>query len=189
MKEVKFNLEHIVDYTIKHFENLKKKYGKGKERKTEIRNFDNIEATKVVVANEKLYVNYEEGFAGTGLKKDQYVSDCSDIDDIIIFRRDGTYVITKVADKIFIGTNAIHVAVFNKNDSRTIYNIVYRDGNTGFAFMKRFAVKGITRDKEYCATQGNPNSRILYFSANPNGEAEVVKVMLKPRPRLKKLIT
>ena len=187
MKEVKFNLDHIVDYTIKHFENLRKKYGAGRERKTEIRNFDNIEATKVVVANEKLYVNYDEGFAGTGLKKDQYVSDCSDIDDIIIFRRDGTYVITKVTEKIFIGTNAIHVAVFNKNDSRTIYNLIYRDGNTGYAYMKRFAVKGITRDKEYSATQGNPNSRILYFSANPNGEAEVVKVMLKPRPRLKKL--
>jgi topoisomerase-4 subunit A len=187
MKEVQFNLDHIVDYTIKHFENLRKKYASGRERKTEIRNFDTIEATKVVVANEKLYVNYDEGFAGTGLKKDQYISDCSDIDDIIIFRRDGTYVITKITDKIFIGTNAIHVAVFNKNDSRTIYNIIYRDGNTGYAFMKRFAVKGITRDKEYSATQGNPNSRILYFSANPNGEAEVVKVMLKPRPRLKKL--
>jgi topoisomerase-4 subunit A len=187
MKEVHFNLEHIVDYTIKHFETLKKKYGKGKERKTEIRNFDNIEATKVVVANEKLYVNYEEGFAGTGLKKDQYISDCSDIDDIIFFRRDGSYMITKVADKIFIGASAIHVAVFNKNDSRTIYNLVYRDGKTGFAFMKRFAVMGVTRDKEYFATQGNPNSKILYFSANPNGEAESVKVMLKPRPRLKKL--
>jgi topoisomerase-4 subunit A len=187
MKEVNFNLEHIVDYTIKHYEHLKKKYGAGRERKTEIRNFDNIEATKVVVANEKLYVNYEEGFAGTGLKRDEYVSDCSDIDDIIIFRRDGSYVITKVADKIFIGTNAIHVAVFKKNDSRTIYNLIYRDGKTGYAYMKRFAVKGITRDKEYFATQGNANSRILYFSANPNGEAEVVKVMLKPRPRLKKL--
>ncbi len=187
MKVVNFNLEHIVDYTIKHYEHLKKKYGAGRERKTEIRSFDNIEATKVVVANEKLYVNYEEGFAGTGLKRDEYVSDCSDIDDIIIFRRDGSYVITKISDKIFIGTNAIHVAVFNKNDSRTIYNLIYRDGKTGFAYMKRFAVKGITRDKEYSAAQGHPNSKILYFSANPNGEAEVVKVMLKPRPRLKKL--
>ncbi len=187
MKQVSFNLEHIVDYTIKYYEHLKKKYGAGRERKTEIRSFDNIEATKVVVANEKLYVNYEEGFAGTGLKRDEYVSDCSDIDDIIIFRRDGAYVITKVADKIFIGTNAIHVAVFKKNDSRTIYNLIYRDGKTGYAYMKRFAVKGITRDKEYFASQGNANSRILYFSANPNGEAEVVKVMLKPRPRLKKL--
>jgi topoisomerase IV subunit A len=187
MKEVQFNLDHIVDYTIQHFENLRKKYAAGRERKTEIRNFDTIEATKVVVANEKLYVNFEEGFAGTSLKKDQYVSDCSDIDDIIIFRRDGSYIITKVTDKIFIGTNAIHVAVFNKNDSRTIYNVIYRDGQTGFAYMKRFAVKGITRDKEYNASQGHPNSRILYFSANPNGEAEVVKVMLKPRPRLKKL--
>ncbi len=187
MKEVQFNLEHIVDYTIKHFENLKKKYGKGRERKTEIRSFENIEAAKVVVANEKLYVNYDEGFAGTGLKKDEYISDCSDIDEIIVFRRDGTYMITKIADKIFIGTSAMHVAVFNKNDSRTIYNLVYRDGKTGYAYMKRFAVKGVTRDKEYFATQGNANSKILYFSANPNGEAEVVKVMLKPRPRLKKL--
>lgn len=187
MKEVHFNLEHIVDYTINHFEHIKKKYGKGRERRTELRNFDNIEATKVVVANEKLYVNYEEGFAGTSLKKDEFVSDCSDIDDIIIFRKDGSYVITKVADKIFIGTNAMHVAVFKKNDSRTIYNLIYRDGKTGYSYMKRFAVKGITRDKEYFATQGNANSRILYFSANPNGEAEVVKVMLKPRPRLKKL--
>ncbi|MDF1547894.1 MAG: DNA gyrase/topoisomerase IV subunit A [Bacteroidales bacterium] len=187
MKEVNFNLTNIVDYTVNHFETLKKKYGKGRERKTEIRSFDVIEATKVVVANEKLYVNYEEGFAGTSLKKDEFVSDCSDIDDIIIFRKDGSYVITKVADKIFIGTNAIHVAVFMKNDSRTIYNLIYRDGKTGYAYMKRFAVKGITRDKEYFATQGNPNSRLIYFSANPNGEAEVVKVMLKPRPRLKKL--
>jgi len=187
MKDVNYHLTNIVDYTISHFENLKKKYGKGRERKTEIRSFDVIEATKVVVANEKLYVNYEEGFAGTGLKKDEYISDCSDIDDIIIFRRDGSYVITKVSEKIFIGTNAIHVAVFMKNDTRTIYNLIYRDGKTGFAYMKRFAVKGITRDKEYFATQGNPNSRILYFSANSNGEAEVVKVMLKPRPRLKKL--
>jgi topoisomerase-4 subunit A len=187
MDEVKHHLEHIVDYTIAHFKNIKKKYAAGKERKTEIRNFDNIEATKVVIANEKLYVNYEEGFAGTGLKKDQYVSDCSDIDDIIIFRRDGTYVITKITDKIFIGTNAIHVAVFNKNDTRTIYNLIYRDGKTGYSFMKRFAVKGITRDKEYFATQGNPNSKILYFSSNANGEAEVIRILLKPRPRLKKL--
>jgi topoisomerase IV subunit A len=187
MEEVKYNLENIVDFTIKYFDHLKKKYGKGRERKTEIRSFDNIEATKVVVANEKLYVNFEEGFAGTSLRRDEYISDCSDIDDIIIFRRDGSYVITKVADKIFIGTNAIHVAVFKKNDSRTIYNLIYRDGKTGYAYMKRFAVKGITRDKEYFASKGNPNSKILYFSANPNGEAEVVKVMLKPRPRLKKL--
>jgi topoisomerase-4 subunit A len=187
MMEVKFNLEHIIQYTINHFENLRKKYAKGRERKTEIRNFDTIEATKVVVANEKLYVNYEEGFAGTGLKKDEYISDCSDIDDIIIFRRDCSYVITKVSDKIFIGTNALYVAVFNRNDTRTIYNLIYRDGKTGYAYMKRFAVKGITRDKEYSAAQGFPNSKILYFSANLNGEAEVVKVMLKPRPRIKKL--
>lgn len=187
MKQVLFDLEHIIDYTIAHFRNIKKKYGKGRERKTEIRNFDTIVATKVVVANEKLYVNFKEGFAGTGLKKDEYISDCSDIDDIIVFRRNGTYFVSKVSDKIFIGTNAIHVAIFKKNDKRTIYNVVYRDGKTGYAYMKRFAVKSVTRDKEYDLTQGNENSKILYFSANPNGEAEVLRIMLKPRPRLKKL--
>jgi len=187
MKQVLYNLEHIIDFTIEHYKNIKKKYGKGKERKTEIRNFDIIVATKVVVANEKLYVNYKEGFAGTGLKKDEYISDCSDIDDIIVFRKDGSYFVSKVSEKIFIGTNAIHVAVFKKNDKRTIYNAIYRDGKTGFAYMKRFAVKSVTRDKDYTLAQGNPNSRILYFSANPNGEAEVVRILLKPRPRLKKL--
>jgi topoisomerase-4 subunit A len=187
MKQVLFDLEHIIDYTIAHFRNIKKKYGKGRERKTEIRSFDTIVATKVVVANEKLYVNFKEGFAGIGLKKDEYVSDCSDIDDIIVFRRNGTYFVSKVTEKIFIGTNAIHVAVFKKNDKRTIYNVVYRDGKTGYAYMKRFAVPSVTRDKEYDLTQGNNNSKILYFSANPNGEAEVLRIMLKPRPRLKKL--
>ncbi len=187
MKQVLFDLEHIIDYTINHYKNIKKKYGKGRERKTEIRSFDTIVATKVVVANEKLYVNYQDGFAGTGLKKDEYVSDCSDIDDIIVFRKDGSYFVSKVTEKIFIGTNAIHVAVFKKNDKRTIYNAIYRDGKTGFAYMKRFAVKSVTRDKEYTLAQGNPNSRVLYFSANPNGEAEVVRILLKPRARLKKL--
>ncbi len=187
MKEMLYNLEHIVTYTINHFEHIRKKYGAGKERKTEMRSFDTIVATKVVVANEKLYVNWSEGFAGTGLKKDEYVSDCSDIDDIIVFRKDGTYFVTKVSEKIFIGTNAIHVAVFKKNDHRTIYNAIYRDGKSGYAYMKRFAVKSVTRDKEYNLTKGNANSRVLYFSANPNGEAEIVRVLLKPRPRLKKL--
>ncbi|OQY05159.1 MAG: DNA topoisomerase IV [Bacteroidetes bacterium 4572_117] len=187
MKKVLFNLEHIIDYTISHFNNIRKKYGEGRERKTEIRNFDVIVATKVVVANEKLYVNFKDGFAGTGLKKDEYVSDCSDIDDIIVFRKDGTYLITRVSDKIFIGTNAIHIAVFKKNDKRTIYNVIYRDGKTGFAYMKRFAVPSVTRDKDYNVSQGHPNSKILYFSANPNGEAELVRVLLKPRTRLKKL--
>ncbi|MEN8118934.1 MAG: DNA gyrase/topoisomerase IV subunit A [Bacteroidota bacterium] len=187
MEQVLHNLEHIIDYTIEHFKNIRKKYGKGRERKTEIRSFDTIVATKVVVANEKLYVNYQDGFAGTGLKKDEYVSDCSDIDDIIVFRRDGSYFVSKVTEKIFIGTNAIHVAVFKKNDKRTIYNAIYRDGKTGFAYMKRFAVPSVTRDKEYALTQGNTNSKVLYFSANPNGEAEMVRILLKPRPRLKKL--
>ncbi len=186
MKEVKFNLEHIVDYTIAYYKEIKRKYGKGKERRTEIRNFDSIEATKVVVANEKLYVNLKEGFAGTGLKKDEYISDCSDIDDIIVFRKDGTYFIAKVSEKIFIGANVIHIAVFKKNDSRTIYNCVYLDGKTGYSYMKRFAVKGVTRDKEYNLTKGNPNSKILYFTANSNGEAETIRITLKPRARLKK---
>lgn len=187
MKQVLYNLEHIIDFTIEYFKNIKKKYGKGRERKTEIRNFDTIVATKVVVANEKLYVNYQDGFAGTGLKKDEYISDCSDIDDIIVFRKDGSYFVSKVTEKIFIGTNAIHVAVFKKNDKRTIYNAIYRDGKTGFAYMKRFAVKSVTRDKEYALTKGYTNSKVLYFSANPNGEAEMVRILLKPRPRLKKL--
>ncbi len=187
MKVVLFNLEHIIEYTIDHYKNIKKKYGKGRERKTEIRSFDTIVATKVVVANEKLYVNYQEGFAGTGLKKDEYISDCSDIDDIIVFRKDGSYFVSKVTEKIFIGTNAIHVAVFKKNDKRTIYNAIYRDGKTGFGYMKRFAVPSVTRDKEYSLAQGNANSKVLYFSANQNGEAEVVRVLLKPRARLKKL--
>ena len=187
MKVVLFNLEHIIDYTIDHYKNIKKKYGKGRERKTEIRSFDTIVATKVVVANEKLYVNYQEGFAGTGLKKDEYISDCSDIDDIIVFRKDGSYFVSKVTEKIFIGPNAIHVAVFKKNDKRTIYNAIYRDGKTGFSYMKRFAVPSVTRDKEYSLAQGNANSKVLYFSPNPNGEAEVVRILLKPRARLKKL--
>ncbi|RLD63500.1 MAG: DNA gyrase/topoisomerase IV subunit A [Bacteroidetes bacterium] len=187
MKVVLFNLEHIIEYTIDHYKNIKKKYGKGRERKTEIRSFDTIVATKVVVANEKLYVNYQEGFAGTGLKKDEYISDCSDIDDIIVFRKDGSYFVSKVTEKIFIGPNAIHVAVFKKNDKRTIYNAIYRDGKTGFSYMKRFAVPSVTRDKEYSLAQGNANSKVLYFSPNPNGEAEVVRILLKPRARLKKL--
>jgi topoisomerase-4 subunit A len=166
---------------------LKTKYGKGRERRTEIRSFENIEASKVVVANEKLYIDREEGFMGTSLKKAEYVCDCSDIDDIIIFRRDGSYYITRVSEKAFIGKDILHLAVFKKNDKRTIYNLVYRDGRAGNTYMKRFFVTGVTRDKEYNMTKGTPGTRILYFSANPNGEAEVLKVMLKPRPRLKKL--
>ncbi len=188
MEEVKGNLDNLVPFTINYFRQIKKKYGKGRERKTEIRSFDNIEATKVAVANEKLYVDRAEGFAGTGLKKNEYVCDCSDIDDIIVFRQDGTYLVTRVAEKIFVGKNIIHIAVFKKNDRRTIYNIIYRDGLNGAVMMKRAPVNGVTRDREYNITKGSNNSKILYFSANPNGEAEVVKVYLKPKPRLKNLI-
>jgi len=185
--EVINNIENIVRYTIHWFSHLKDKYGKGRERKTEIRSFENIEAAKVVVKNEKLYVDRLEGFMGTGLKKAEYVCDCSDIDDIIVFRKDGTYFVTKVSDKAFIGKNPQHIAVFRKNDKRTIYNVVYRDGDTGYSYMKRFYVTGITRDKEYDLTKGAPKSRITYFSENPNGEAEVLKILLKPKARLKKL--
>ena len=184
--DVANNIENIIPFTIKWFTYLKNKYGKGRERKTEIRSFESIVATKVVVANEKLYVDRKEGFMGTGLKKAEYVCDCSDIDDIIIFRRDGSYFITKVSDKAFIGKNPLHISVFKKNDKRTIYNVVYRDGKTGYSYMKRFSVSGVTRDKEYNLTQGTKGSRILYFSENPNGEAEVLKIMLKPKSRLKK---
>jgi topoisomerase-4 subunit A len=188
MVQVKDNIEHIVKYTIAYFQNIKKKFGVGKERKTEIRNFDNIQATQVVIANEKLYVNWEEGFVGYGLKKDQYICDCSDIDDVIAFRKDGTYVITKVQDKAFLGKGLLHVNVFRKNDARTIYNVIYRDGKNGPIMMKRCAITGITRDKEYALTKGTTDSQILYFTANPNGEAEIVRVTLRPRPRLKNLI-
>ncbi len=185
--KVRFNLENIVPYTIKYFEDIRKKYGKGRDRKTEIRSFDNIEATMVVAANEKLYVNREEGFAGTGLKKDEYICDCSDIDDVLAIRKDGTYIITKVSDKAFLGKELEYVNIFKKNDSRTIYNVIYRDGKNGPIMMKRFAITGITRDKEYNLTKGSADSRILYFSVNPNGEAEVLRIILRPRPRLKNL--
>ncbi|HPR30680.1 MAG TPA: DNA gyrase/topoisomerase IV subunit A [Prolixibacteraceae bacterium] len=185
--EIIANIENIIPYTIAWYKRIKSKYGAGRERKTEIRNFENIVATKVVVANEKLYVDYEEGFMGTGLKKAEYVCDCSDIDDIIVFRKDGTYFVTKVSEKAFIGKNIQHIAVFKKDDKRTIYNVVYRDGRAGAVYMKRFGVTGVTRDREYNLTQGAAGSKIVYFSANPNGEAEVLKVTLKPKPRLKKL--
>ncbi len=185
--EVQNNIDNIVPYTIKWFSHLKNKYGKGRERKTEIRSFENIVASKVVVKNEKLYIDRKEGFMGTGLKKDEYVCDCSDIDDIIVFRKDGSYFITKVSEKAFIGKYPIYVAVFKKNDKRTIYNAVYRDGKTGYSYMKRFFVTGVTRDKEYNITKETKGSRVVYFSANPNGEAETIKVVLKPKPRIKKL--
>lgn len=188
IKQIDYNIEHIIPFTIDYFERIRNKYGKGKERKTELRNFENIVATKVVVANEKLYIDHEEGFMGTSLKKAEYVCDCSDIDDVIVFRKDGTFFITKVSDKAFIGKNIQHLAVFKKNDKRTIYNVVYRDGKQGHFFMKRFAVTGVTRDKEYDLTRGTAGSRIWYFSENPNGEAEVLRVTLKPKARLKRLM-
>ncbi|HJX70738.1 MAG TPA: DNA gyrase/topoisomerase IV subunit A, partial [Bacteroidales bacterium] len=188
IKHVKTNIKNIIPYTIRYFKRIKEKYGKGKDRKTEIRSFDTIEATKVVVANEKLYVNRTEGFIGTSLRKDEFVCDCSDIDDVIVIRRDGTYLITRVSEKSFIGKDIMHVAVFKKNDARTIYNIVYRDGKTGVTLMKRCAITGLTRDKVYDLTRGTPGSKILYLSINPNGEAEVIKVILKPRPRLRNLM-
>ena len=186
--EVEHNIENIVEFTIAWFKHLKKKYGKDKERKTEIRSFESIVASKVVVKNEKLYVDRKEGFMGTSLRKEEFVCDCSDIDDIIVFRRDGSYFITKVSDKAFIGKNILHLAVFKKNDKRTIYNVVYKDGESGNFYMKRFFVTGVTRDKEYNLTKETKGSRVVYFSANPNGEAEILRVVLKPKPRLKKLI-
>ena len=188
ISETEHHIQNIIPYSIAWYEKLKTKFGKGRERKSEIRNFENIEATKVVVANEKLYIDREEGFVGTALKKAEYICDCSDIDDIIVFRKDGTYFISKVSDKAFIGKNVLHVAVFEKNNDRTIYNLVYRDGKGGYNYMKRFAVTGVSRDKEYNMTLGTDGSRILYFSANPNGEAEVLRITFKPRPKLKKLI-
>jgi topoisomerase-4 subunit A len=187
IEEVENNLIHIVDYTIRWFEQIGKKYGKGKERKTEIRNFENIEATQVVVANEKLYCNYKEGFVGTGLKKDEFVCECSDIDDIIVFCANGKYKIVRAESKIFIGKDIIHVGVFRKSDSRMTYNVVYRDGMGGTYYVKRFQVRGITRNVEYDVTTGKNGSKILYFTANPNGEAEIIKVFLKPKLKLKKL--
>ena len=187
MEEVKHHLDNIIDFTIDFFQKLKDKYGKGRERQTELRSFDTIEATKVVLRNTKLYVNREEGFLGTGLKKDEYVADCSDIDDVIVFLRDGKMMITKVDEKKFIGKDIIHIAVFDKNDKRTIYNMMYRDGRNGSTFIKRFNVSGVTRDKFYDLTQENAGSMVLYFSANPNGEAEVVTILLRQVGSVKKL--
>lgn len=187
IEQVKHHLANLIDFAIDYFTDLKTKYGKGRERQTELRSFDTIEATKVVLRNTKLYVNREEGFIGTGLKKDEYVADCSDIDDVIVFLRDGRMVITKVDDKKFIGKDIIHIEVFDKNDKRTIYNMIYRDGKSGASFVKRFNVSSITRDKEYHLTQEKPGSQVLYFSANPNGEAEVVTILLRQVGSVKKL--
>lgn len=185
--EVKHHLANLIDYAIAYFERLKKDYGQGRERQTEIRTFDDVDATKVVIRNTKLYVNREEGFIGTSLRRDEYVCDCSDIDDIIVFTKDGKLMITKVDSKTFIGKDIIHVAVFKKKDKRTIYNMIYRDGSKGPSYVKRFAVTGVTRDKEYDLTNGTKSSQVLYFSANPNGEAEVITIYLRQVGSVKKL--
>ena len=181
------NLKNLTDYTIAWFDSLKEKYGAKYPRLTEVRNFANINIKTVVEANEKLYINREDGFIGTSLKKDEFLFNCSNIDDIIIFHKDGKYKIVKVADKIYVGKDILHIDIFRKNDHRTIYNTIYRDGKGGIYYMKRFAVTGITRDKEYDLTQGKPGSRVMYFTANPNGEAEIIRVALKPALHLKKL--
>ena len=185
IERVDNHLANLVEYTIDWFSTLKEKYGAAYPRRTELRNFDTIVATKVIEANEKLYINREEGFIGTGLKRDEYVCNCSDIDDVIIFFENGTYKIVKVSEKMFVGKDVIYLNVFKRNDKRTIYNTIYRDGATGRNFIKRFAVTGVTRDRDYDVTQGTPDSSVLYFSANPNGEAEMVKVVLKPKLRQK----
>ena len=187
IEEIDRDLANLVEVTASWFQFLKDKYGKEHPRLTEIRNFDTIEATKVAEANQKLYINRTDGFIGTGLKKDEFVCNCSDIDDIIIFYKDGKYKVIRVAEKVFVGKNVLHLQVFKKNDSRTIYNVIYRDGKKGFYYMKRFNVTSITRDKEYDLTQGTPGSKVMYFTANPNGEAEVIKVTLDPNPKLKKI--
>lgn len=188
IKEVLYHLANIIPYTIDYYNRIKEKYGKVRIRKTELRGFDVIEATKVVVANQKLYVSRKEGFIGTSLRKDELVGECSDIDDAIVFLRNGKYVITKVSSKAFVGKDIFYVGIFKRNDDRTIYNAVYQDGKDGTAYIKRFAVTGVTRDREYDVTKGTPGSKLLYFTANPNGEAETVRVALKPKKRLRKAV-
>lgn len=189
IKQVEYDLEHLTDFTITYFENLLKKYGKGRERKTEIKLFEAIQAKQVAIANTKLYVNRADGFIGSGLKKDEFITDCSDLDDIIAFTKSGKMKVVKMADKVFIGKDIIHIAVFQKNDERTTYNMIYADGKSGISYGKRFNVTGVTREKEYDLTKGDPKSKVLYFSVNPNGEAEVVKVLLSPNcsARIKEL--
>ena len=187
LADIEYDLAHMTEVTIHWFEFIRDKYGKDHPRRTEIKSFDTIEASKVVEANQKLYINRQEGFIGTGLKKDEFVCNCSDIDDIIVFFKDGKYKMVRAADKIFVGKNILHVQVFKKNDKRTIYNVVYRDGKAGAAYIKRFFVPTMTVGKEYDLTQGTPGSRVLYFTANPNGEAEVIKVTLEANPKLKKI--
>ena len=185
IKEIDYKLSHMVEHTIAWFEHLKQKYGEKFPRNTQIRNFDTIVASKVVEANEKLYINREEGFIGTNLKKDEYVCNCSDIDDIIIFYKDGRFKVVKVAEKLYVGKNVLYLNVFKRNDERTIYNVLYQDGRGGAIYMKRFAVTGVTRDKEYNLTQGKPGSKIMWFTANANGEAETLRITLKPKQRMK----
>ena len=198
VKQIDKELANMVEVTCDWFRFIQEKYGKDHPRLTEIRNFDNISAAKVVEANEKLFINREEGFIGTSLKKDEFVCNCSDIDDVIVFYKDGTYKVVRIAEKIFVGeterskaekkkAEVIHLAIFRKSDSRTIYNVVYRDGKNGICYIKRFNVTSVTRDREYDLTQGKPGSKVLYFTANPNGEAEVIKVILKPNPKLKRV--
>jgi topoisomerase-4 subunit A len=187
IEQVKYDIEHLIDFAIAYFTRLKEKYGKGRERQTELRIFDDIEATKVVLRNTKLYVNREEGFVGTSLKKDEYLTDCSDIDDVIVFLRDGKMMITKVDAKTFVGKDIIHVAIFDRSDKRTIYNMIYRDGKSGPSYIKRFNVSGVTRDKLYDLTIETPGSQTLYFSCNPNGEAEVITILLRQVGTIKRL--
>ena len=187
IKEVNKYLKHLTDYAIAWFEKLKQKYGAGRERRTEIRQFDRVEASKVALANVKLYMNREDGFVGTGLRKDEFVCDCSDLDEIIVFREDGKFNVSKVAEKTFVGKGILHAQVFIKNDERTVYNMIYRDGESGTSYIKRFSVLGVTREKEYDLTKGTKGSKTLYFTPNPNGEAEIVNIQLKPHSKLKKL--
>jgi topoisomerase-4 subunit A len=192
--EVKNHLAHLTDYAIRYFQDILKKYGKGRERKTEIRSFEDIESTSVALANEKLYVNYQTGFAGWGLKREEGVEvacECSKMDDIIVFRKDGTFMVTKVQEKVFVGTQdckeILFISVFRKRDERTVYNMIYRDGPSGYAMVKRFNVTAITRDRDYPLTKGTKGSKVLYFTANPNGEAEVVTVHHVSSPKIKKV--
>lgn len=187
IKVVSGHLKHLTEYAIAWFERIREKYGKDRERKTELRTFDKVEASQVALANVKLYVNRTDGFIGTGLKKDEFVCDCSDLDEILVFREDGRFMVSKIQDKVFVGKNILHVGVFKKGDERTVYNMIYKDGESGTSYIKRFSVLGVTRDKEYDLTKGSKGSKILYFTANPNGEAEVVNVQLKPHSKLKKL--
>ena len=191
MEEVRNHLAHLTEYTIRYFKNLKKKYGKAYPRLTEIVEFESIESTRVVSNNAKLYANKAEGFVGTNLKKEdnaEFICDCSDLSEIIVIHKDGKYMVTKVSEKAFLGKDILYVGIFNRNDQRTIYNVIYREGKTSLSYAKRFAVTGITRDKEYDITQGTPGSTILWFTVNGNAEAETVKIYLRPRPKLKKLI-